>query len=372
VEIFMAFRSGKCVCLGLAVAVLLAAGAPFSLVVADVNGAAAKSDFTGQSFSTLSSNEKGFLQEYREHYARLRTFYQNITIEACEKTFARPRSRDGVFPPPPDADLALDWVRHYTFRANGGNYYLMDRSQHDVADLSKTVNSKIGIVTPTGDYLLTKNLSTGKYFVSSYAINRAKDVAEMDGYIFQIAPFAFIAFPLDEFLLKDRANCTVDKVELQQDSGENLVVVSTSYKRNEEWSRMWLRFYRDRSWALKDIHSEAMSSNDAKYLTMKSQTCSYSGEKDGIPLLRHCSIESSVKVLSTGKTKINHRQVFEIERITPGPAALSYFDVDALLGKARIGEQVTSSRFRTICILLGIILVLVGILLKRRMASTRT
>jgi hypothetical protein len=329
----------------------------------------AAADFSGATFSKLSPEERALLKEYQESYTRLKGFYENSTIEAREEYFDIPQSHDGVFPPPPNAKMVLSEMRDMIFRGNSGQYYRLDVTDYDdMVDLSKKTDV-VGIIAPTEGYLLGKNLSTDKYYVKAYGKNRDEYLGILSVFWFRTAPFSCQSIQLEYWLLRDKKKFTIDKIDVKQESGEEIAVIHLSINGNNGWVRTTFQFYRNRSWALKSLEEEAANTGDKEWDVARQQ-CIYEGEKDGFPLLKECSREGGVKDPSTGKERILHRQVYKIAKMIPGAVNLSYYDADSLLGKI-VGVHSTNIWFRVLCVLLGVVLLFIGVLLRRRMVNIR-
>ncbi|MCP4673988.1 MAG: hypothetical protein GY854_00395 [Deltaproteobacteria bacterium] len=343
-------------------------------VKARADDSSVQDTFSGDTFSRLSQEEKALLQEYCGCFLKLKAFYDNVTIEAHEELLIRPRSKDGIFAPTANADLVLARVRDYTFRADGsGDRYRMDGTDYDATDPTKAIEAKIGLMNPDGQYVFQRNPTTGKYYLRLFGKNKAEGLVQLSAYVFPAAPFTFLATPLDEYVLQDQPGVIIDKVELQHDSGEELVEIARSYRQEDRWSECVLRFYRERSWALKDIQFEGAIWARGKVIedrqSAKIQTCFYDGEQDGIPLLKSCSIECSARDVASNALKTTRRQDFEIRSLTPGPPAQSLFDDEVILGNKKVGELVALSWPRAAIIIVSVLLVIVGIYLKRQYAS---
>ena len=125
---------------------------------------------------------------------------------------------------------------------------------------------------------------------------------------------------------------------------------------------MVFRFYRNRSWALKESYYEG--ANGPEELSLMVERCTYDGEENGVPLLAGYELEYGTKNIQTGEETVHRREVFEIKKITPGAVPLAEFDASRLIGS--IGETTTVSKFRIIAMAIGLILVVISICLRRR------
>lgn len=339
-----------------------------SAAVADdkVNHSVANStDFEGETFSRLTEKDKYLLKEYRENDLRLKQFYSNITIEVNEKIFQLKTSPEGIFPPAPDADVVLTGIRDYTFRANGGNYYRMDGSQFEVSDPSKILKTTVGIVTPSMGSLLNRNLSSGEYYLKGHGKDADEFLDIMSVYCFYLVPFSEGPVSLADLLLENYSDFIIEKVEILQDSGDEIVRITAGSKSNEQdWSRHIVSFYRNRSWAVKDIRREIADQRFPNKRSVMKQSCIYRGEQDGVPLLHKCTIKNIVKDVATNKETLVLRTVYEIKEITPGPVELSMFDAELLI--PMIGETKPFPAFRIASVGVGLFLLVFGIYLRRK------
>ncbi len=320
--------------------------------------------FTGAFFSELSGEEKELLQEYRVNYMRLREFYQNITIEAHRTGYRLPRSADAGFPPTPGAELELYVELDYTFRANGGDYLRMDWIEEEASSLSRKKTGFVGILTPTEGFALERNGSNGRLHLVAHGKELDKYSGLFASHWFHTAPFGQQGIPLEHRLLVDQdGSYRLEKVEVGRESGEEIVSVSRLQKSEAGWSRLILRFYRNRSWALKESSYEGTEDGTEESLLMV-ERCTYDGEEDGIPLLSGYTLEIGSKNISASEETVRRRDVFEIKKITPGAVPLAEFDARGIIGK--IGEKTTISRFRIIAMAIGLILVVISLCLHRR------
>jgi hypothetical protein len=302
---------------------------------------------TSKKFAKLSADEKKILGEYPANFANLRKFYQNVTMEAYLRL-----------------SLSVKQPGNLVFRGNGGDNFRLDSVYEEGGSSSHAV----GIVTPSAAYLLYENPTNDKYAMSLYSKDRTRGLNLLLNYRFQVAPFSSNGTPLIGRVCCDRPNCTIDKVEVLKEDGDNIVAVTQSCKFGKsDWCHDVVRFYRDKCWAMKDVTSEGSVFGTPAGSALTIERCTYDGEKDGIPILKVYTFESGVR-MPGGKIEPTVSEHYEI-KTTPGAAPLSYFDVDTLLGKTKPGETVGFSRFRVICVLVGVIFVLLGILIRRRVSK---
>lgn len=334
--------------------------------LADTNGLKKEPDFQRRNLSKLSPKEIDLLKEFYRNYLRLESFYANITMVAHEETSSLPRSSDGTFPPVPNAKLEIVQVRELTFRANGGQYYRMDGIQYSAPDLTKKTFVGVGIITPTEGYLFEKTPSTDRYYVSAHGKNRDEYVGAICRYIFPIAPFSNEETKLEHMLRNESTGFSINRVETAHGPDGELATIWTSAETGRHRAAGVYQFYRDRSWALKEHVGNSKSDDPSNsYDLTTTQTCSYGGEKGGAPLLRNCTI--AVTDNASGNKVVVSRQVFEITKIVPGASPLAEFDTRQFIEKQSISETGVFPHFRVVCILLGLISLLIGIFVRRRM-----
>ncbi len=324
---------------------------------------------TGQMFSGLSVEEKALLQEYQRNYSRLKDFYENVTIEARGERSSLPRSGDGLFPPTPSATLESILSRELVFRSNGGDYLRMDVA---ILDTSGPPGD-IFIITPTEGFQLSHSSLSGSYSLLSHGMQVWRYRHSLAGLFFFCAPFGNEGIPLEKRVLSDSEAIRIESVELRSELGEDIVVVSrlSDHNGDGEFSSLTFQFYRDRCWALKESRYECLMSREPGELELNVivEQCVYDGEDDGIPLLAKYTRNHIRGNKSTGEEIIHRQDVFEIAKITPGAVPLEEFDVERLIG--RIGEKTTVSRFRIIAVAIGLILVITGIWVRRRMDKAK-
>ncbi|MCR4414574.1 MAG: hypothetical protein NUV77_19325 [Thermoguttaceae bacterium] len=325
-------------------------------------GEPAATAFTGK-FANLSAKEKDLLNEYRANFARLKRCHDNIAIEARERVWAIPPLARDVSGSSSAAEVVLTEERHFAFHANGGNHYRMDGREYDPRDLSKPIRLGVAIITADEAYLFGQRPSDGEYFVMGRAKSR-KGIDELARYSFHIAPFAEGALSLDAMLLRDGGANTIAKVELLDDANEQLVAVTSVHASKGNANRTLLRFYRKRAWAVKDIRHEEITERDRKQLRIVVHRCLYSGEHEGVPLLKKYARETSLREIASGKERVVHRQVFDVERIAPGPVALSEFDVAKFRVATRIPRLLSVISIHGV--ILGVVLVILGLRVSRK------
>jgi len=327
--------------------------------------------FTAQMFSELSFEEKALLQEYQRNYLRLKDFYENVTIETRGERFSLPRSAAGPFPPAPSATLESILSRELIFRSNGGDFLRMDSA---ILDASSSPGD-IFIVTPTEGFHLSQSPSSGNYALLSHGKQVWRYRNSFAGLFFFCAPFGHDGIPLEKRILSDHPDhdaSRIKSVELRSESGEDIVLVSRLTDHDGVYSSLTFQFYRDRCWALKESRYECPMSRvpGDEELNVIVERCVYDRGDDGIPLLAKYTRDHIRGNESTNEEIIRRQDVFEIKRITPGAVPLEEFDVDQLIG--RIGEETSVSRFRIIAMAIGLILVVTGIWLRRRMDKAKT
>jgi hypothetical protein len=334
-------------------------------------------DFNGKRFSNLSSAERKLLNEYPENYMRLRKCYDNIIMYVRYEKFKLPHFLNEKSPLPdtrskytPEDDV------DFVFYVRSGGY-----CRRDVIPHGDKTPSSVFIITPTEGYQFKKDSLKDKYSVRMYGKRKTRNdiFSDMGTRPFFMAPFARAVFLVDEHFLwvQNSLDGKIEKVELQRESGEEIVVVHESWKwktkedKEKEGSWHWVRtvyqFYRNRSWALKEIFYERSATENASTTehSFRRYCCEYRGEMNGVPLLAQYTSSSGLLEPFKEKIPVTHN-VYEVTKITPGPPPLSVFDPQQFTRGEVVGEQKSPYVFRVLCVLLGILLVIFGIRMRRK------
>jgi hypothetical protein len=153
----------------------------------------------------------------------------------------------------------------------------------------------------------------------------------------------------------------IDYVKPFVDNGEQCIEIKSSITGTDDF---WIfKLSKDNFWCVKEAYEHAGN------FWHKSH-CVYDGFHEKIPLLKNYRVDYGRYDLDIEKTEQLTSQVqYEVTQIIPGPVDLSEFEVAQFLPpETRIGEVTTTqfSWFRSICILLGILLFIVGGWLKMR------
>jgi len=194
-------------------------------------------DFEGSTFSKLSPAEKTLLAEFRTNYRRLKDFYTNVTMEARREFFRVPRPADGLVPPAPDAGLELEVVKKCVFRANGGEYYRVDQTVHDLADPSRIRGLRTAIVTPAESFTLSRLTPEARYYLAGHSEDKNEASGRLSPYWFFKAAYSNGPMDLEYALLWDRKDYTIESITVANEDGREIVSIVLLFENQRGWMR---------------------------------------------------------------------------------------------------------------------------------------
>jgi hypothetical protein len=333
-------------------------------------------DFTDSMFSKLSQEEKDILSDYAKKYSKIKYFYENIRIDVKEKIYDF-CDKDNI-PLPQNSLPFLKREEEVEIRYNQLQnqekfiridtlFLYIDSDNPDVQYKNKQhyISRYISIITPQKLLELEKKDNKNPYY-SIVTRRKNNNEGQRPMMQFDTAPFAETGIPLEKMFFqkppfRQKEKYVIDYVKPVLDSGNQCIEIKSSLADSDAY---WIfKLSRDHFWGVKETHEHAANFWHKTY-------CTYDGHKDGIPLLKSYRIDYGRYDLDAAKTEQLTSQIqYEITNIIPGPVDLSEFDVAQFLPpQAKIGE-ITPARFswfRIVCISLGILLMILGILMKQK------
>jgi hypothetical protein len=348
-----------------------------------------KIDFTNKIYSRLDDDSKAILSDYANVYPRIRQFYRNIRMHVNEKNY---RNVENISAYSVGEPLILMQEEQYEVRYNDEvdisnpktditvpQYGRVDRQLiFSSRDVDKTQNypRHVALYTPTNCYEMSKTNQD----VEHYALNKRRKPDSYDYTIlyFDNAPYSWgNGIDLEHVLLSPSVSLEknrehpyyIDYARPVNRQGRELIEIRgyTDIGDDKGYSNQFniYRFFKD-TFVVESVYSYGKS-KEGKEL-WNCMTCAYSGEKDGVPLLKNVEKTNGVfEDNNPQKKKITtQRTVWEITDIVPGPVPLAEFDVKQFLPPEAdyVGIEVTRatmSMWRIVCIVLGIILLAIGI-----------
>ncbi|MBX9788907.1 MAG: hypothetical protein K2Y37_08315 [Pirellulales bacterium] len=282
-----------------------------------------------------------FLAKYRPFQERLEKFYGTLQIEAT--------ARQEDFP------SAVDATHKLVFRATDGRFRV-DR----VTDRDGHSDQLVRVATPARSFGLHSTSRQGAYAVEWISAKSSEAIENMRLTNPLIsAPYGIFEVTIAQFL--EMPDLTITSIDDDSASGELLTTVSyerhsTDDKRMQQYG--WLTFYPNRCWA---FHKYSIGAKDPTGTRLRA-VVDYNGERDGIPLLS----KAQYWYESGAERKRSLVQTFDVSRIAPGAVDESEFTLSAF-NLPEVGRQKSYfGWYVVIVIAIGIVLVLVSSLLKRR------
>ncbi|GHT09504.1 hypothetical protein FACS1894170_00080 [Planctomycetales bacterium] len=355
-----------------------------------------KIDFTDKIYSRLDSQGKAILSDYAKAYPKIKNFYCNLQMDAMEE-FCRVVPTSSA---PNDAPMTLLWKKQYKVRYNDviGDTKLVkpDTSiplygRIDVQYLFQyvpeghEVNRKqqqnsgaemVVLYTPTTCYEFSRH-KANQY----YALNK-KRKAGVEGYralYFDKAPYSnyggtdleHIILPSESLARNRKYPFYIEYVKTVNKQGRELVeirsLIDREVKDGQSNTFSIYTFFKN-TFVVDSIYSCHEENGKQHWRRM---TCTYSGEKDGIPLLE--SVEKTNGVFGNDdpeKKEIpTERTVWKVTNIVPGPVLLAEFDVAQFLppeAKDAFADGYPISPYRIFCLIAGPILIAIAILIRIR------
>lgn len=155
----------------------------------------------------------------------------------------------------------------------------------------------------------------------------------------------------------------IDRVQAFEEAEARLAAIEVSREMEGLTDKYRYEFLRDASWALRSSFSEHTAPSQPQAMILW-RRLEYSGEKDGVPLLKHASYWREV-----GQTKERYREEdFTVTSFIPEPAPESEFLPSAV--GLRLGRTTANWIPRILVLILGVVLIALYQYLKRRVPGT--
>ena len=289
-----------------------------------------------------AARKSEFLAKYRPFQERLEKFYGTLRFEAT--------AREENFP------NAVDATHKLVFRATEGRFRV-DR----VTDRDGHFDQQVRVATPAQSFRLCSTSRQGAYGVESIGANFSEAIENMRLKNPLIsAPYGIFEITIAHFL--ENPDLTITAIDDDSASGEQLTKVSYERHSTIDNQRMqqygWLTFYPNRCWA---FHEYSIGAKEPTGTRLRA-VVDYNGERDGVPLLT----KAEYWYESGAERKRSLAQTFDVSRIVPGAVDESEFTLSAF-NLPEVGRQKSYfGWYVVIVIAIGIVLVLVSSLLKRR------
>lgn len=354
-----------------------------------------KIDFSDKIFSRLDSPGKTLLSDYAEAYPRIKLFYRNIRLDVTEKLY---RDVQGTAF---SNDRATNLVREiqYEVRYNdemdsigfikagtlGPRYGRVDtqilfQQSLGIPEIDKVVEPRnehrshprlVELYSPTICYELSKNNVDNKY----YSLNKKRKSESYDYRVlyFDNAPYAIYGCNLEHILLSSellgknrKTPFYIDYAKSVNKQGQDMVEIKSFVDNGEKEGEFnpfnIYTLFKD-TFVVDNIYSYYESQKKHHWYRMN---CTYSGKKDGIPLLKSAEMARGVFEDNdpVKKELTIERTVWAITKIIHGPVPLSEFDVTQFLPPKTKEIDLEPARIsigRLACIVIGILLMLSAI-----------
>lgn len=297
----------------------------------------------------LSRGELDLLEEYRVHFAKLKHLYDNSQIEVIL------RESGLKYRMKPDNPEGRG-VTRLVYRANGGHLQRLDSQGANWQTEAATGAAMVDVAGPERFFHARKNSRNGLVITKEFKTRKEAMVA-ISAFPFYLAPYSYNTNTLDTVIFDKwkPKNWRIERVREEEADGVRLISVHCGVGEDNTVT-FDFTFLRDASWALKEY---AYVSTDTKKAAFE-----YDGEHNGIPLLKRATywIESG-----PDKTR-SHVKEYEVTSFIPGPVAESEFLPEAL--DLAVGGTKINWGPRFGVLLIGVGIVIVYVLLKRRAATS--
>jgi hypothetical protein len=306
----------------------------------------------------LLQEKSKLLEEFDKHFDAVRDFYTNVTLEATEKFFQAYSSDMEGFPRPEKFNLVFVVKNGYKFYSNGGKYFRLDISRYADEESGTSKDDVIGIITPDDVYTL-QNVS-GNYALSGQGKPSSSFSQMLHSYYFHSIPYSYIGEDFRSLLFSPKT--TIQKITRAGELDLEMITFFLSVLTpKEDYAEFEISFYRNKSWALAGLKSKVPVNALPGLFIFRSFDCVYQEKSDnGVPFLE--KVVFKMEKDRNGKFSVTEFREYEINKITPGAAPLSEFEVNQFISK--IGQQKSTNFFRMTCMLIGLLLMIIGIGLK--------
>lgn len=326
--------------------------------------------------SHLSSFEKELVHEYAQLWPKVYDFYSSLEFEGSIIDESRTDK---------DASFVVDSEMQGTAK-------ILDNQMFKIAGKMPDGSAGMVISTPSDVYGFLWNQEKEKYFLASRFTTSSVFMDQyISKYAFHIEPFSNGEFQRIVFGMARSPNQTwrLMGLEVLDEDGEEIAkatVVCEGENKGVHWRRLLLyRFYRNRSWAKRDVVS-AFPDPEKRIYSVAWSRCLYEGEKDGVPLLKECIRESGTAPFPTSpddpgvfdpeSTTCLSRSRAIARQLIPGPPDRAEFDPEPFLkSMGGLGEIKPSTWRPTILVLNGLVLLFLGLFLlvrNRQKANARS
>ncbi|GHT21706.1 hypothetical protein FACS189419_03030 [Planctomycetales bacterium] len=338
-------------------------GMAFFFISANVTGALEdvppfKIDFTDKIYSRLDSQGKAILSDYAKAYPQIKNFYCNLRMDVVEELYRVVPS----FSAPNDAPMTLLWKKQYKVRYNDviGDtklvkpdtsvplygridiqylfQYVPEGSEVNREPPQKPRPETVALYTPTTCYEFSRHKE------NQYYVLNKKRKAGVEGYqalYFDKAPYSnYGGTDLEHIILSSESLARnrkypfyIEYVKTVNKQGRELVEIRSLADKDGKDGQSnpfsIYTFFKD-TFVVDSLYSCHKENGKQHWRRM---TCTYSGEKNGIPLLE--SVEKTSGVFGNDapeKKEIpTERTVWKITNIIPGPVPLAEFEVAQFL-----------------------------------------
>jgi hypothetical protein len=383
-----------------------------AVIVRGSEDAAFPVDFNDPIFARLDTDEKKLLSEYAKAYPKIKNFYENmkmdvsvqrtnfsVNVESLESSLRVQGLSEDAIKDTVARSGQTDIQYEVRYRQQDGYARVDTKKNHPVKDTDSVraklppgsplhnfvkgdVIQDVGVflLSPTMGYQLSKSDPSKEYFSLNMKRKLNKQDAEdfdLPLMYFDTAPFCEDADPLENIIF----NCppliqgkpyAIEYVRQSEINGRQVVKIKCS---RTDFTDAFREISLDRhSWVVVETYSKGgvMLPSGEREIRWTRETCTYDDIADSIPLLKTYQRSSGKNDATTREDMMFSRMQCEVTKIIPGPPDLSEFDVAQFLPPGvKIGEvtpltfaQLSSARIAAIVI--GIVLIILGIYLRRR------
>lgn len=314
--------------------------------------------------SFVCANDALFSKDgYRFQVKKIENVYDNMSMEVLKEVYRPPQ--EGFFPSPNGEGfgLTLDYRQKYKVYILENSHFRVDSTLYDSKGV--IIRDDVFIVDPKESFNF-RRLPEKSFFLAGRTNTTDSLLSKKDDLLFLNASWSFLGKSIF-FRLFEREGIKSTEVTTGRDADNgSLVVVRQTVEIESGRGDFTYSFLNDKEWVVKDASavSRTKQNNGEIYNQVVSQICEYGGEQNGVPIIEKIYLEHSLGV-GEESPQIIERTVYTISKVQFSPPSLDVFDVSPFLS-GKIGQSVEFSLFRVFLILLGIVMIILAIYLRRK------
>ncbi|MBX9788905.1 MAG: hypothetical protein K2Y37_08300 [Pirellulales bacterium] len=302
----------------------------------------------GPSFAAGAVSKEEFLAQYEPDAARLQEFYGNVRLSARVANSGWPQEAHNI-------------QQEIVLRGGRGSLRL-DRTTSQ----GERPGTAAWVATPTRSFAAFARPGQSSYSLEDLSGQYAGAVAGMRLRCpLTAAPYGILEDRITDFIRFE--DLTVTRLERTTDE-QGAALAKLHYERHSEDDGQryeqygWLSFYPDRCWALREYSFGAKDPNKTRIRAL----LDYAGDQEGVPLLKRAEYWYESGPPPRKRSLV---QTFEVTELVPGPVPEKEFTL-AAFGLPEV-EQAAPSKLPYVIVFLGLLALVAGIMLRRRVLARR-